>query len=111
MSSVAGDQGLAAKAELRYDISDRFGHDSSSLVRQLSLFGFYDTGKVWGDYSDSVSLSSSGLGLRGALDTTPMSNINKRSLDFEVFMAWKQHAPEYLKDDNPEIRGRLILNF
>ncbi|MBU3735744.1 MAG: ShlB/FhaC/HecB family hemolysin secretion/activation protein [Methylobacterium sp.] len=111
MSAVAGDEGLAAKAELRYDISDLFGHDTSSLVRQLSLFGFYDTGKVWGDYSDAVSVSSSGLGLRGALDPAPMHNIHKRSLDFEVFMAWKQHAPDHLDDDVPVVRGRLILNF
>lgn len=111
MSVLAGDHGLAGKAELRYDISDDFGHHLSPLVRQMSLFGFYDAGKLWSHYSDASSLASSGWGLRGALDATPMSNINKRTLDFEVFMAWKQHAPDHLEDDGPVIRGRLILNF
>ena len=93
MSTIAGDEGLAAKAELSYDISGHLAHDASSLVRQLSLFGFYDAGKVWSYHSESASLASTGWGVRGALDTTPINNINKRSLDFEVFMAWKQQAP------------------
>lgn len=111
MSTLAGDQGLAGKAELRYDISDYFGHNLSPLVRQMSLFGFYDVGKVWNYHSVSSSLASTGWGLRGTLDATPQQNINKRSMDFEVFMAWKEHAPDFVSDNSPVVRARLILNF
>lgn len=111
MSSIAGDHGLAGKAELRYDVPDRFGDKLSSMVRQMSLFGFYDAGKVWSFHKDASSLACSGWGLRGVFDATPMNNVDKRSLDFEVFMAWKQHTPDGMNDDRPVVKARLILNF
>jgi len=111
MSSIAGDHGLAGKAELRYDVSDRFGGNLSQMMRQMSLFGFYDAGKVWSFHRDASSLAASGWGLRGVIDATPKDNVDKRSLDFEVFMAWKQHTPDGVNDDRPVVKARLILNF
>ena len=110
-STITGDQALAGKVELRYDLSKAIGSHISPLISQLSTFVFYDSGKLWNYYGAPASLSSNGFGLRGVLDAHPTRNIDKRSLDFEVFVAWKQHAPSYIDDTSPVVRGRVILNF
>jgi len=101
----------AAQAVIRRLIRQGARPSLSQMVRQMSLFGFYDAGKVWSFHRDASSLAASGWGLRGVLDATPMNNVDKRSLDFEVFMAWKQHIPEGVNDGRPVVKARLILNF
>ncbi|NIA67470.1 ShlB/FhaC/HecB family hemolysin secretion/activation protein [Pelagibius litoralis] len=62
---IAGDYGIAGRAELRYEvpIEDR------SFLNALEIFAFYDAGKIWnhdtiaGELSDG-SLTSLGGGLR-----------------------------------------------
>ncbi|MEI8325650.1 MAG: ShlB/FhaC/HecB family hemolysin secretion/activation protein [Betaproteobacteria bacterium] len=110
-STIVGSQALAGKLELRYDLLEAIGKHISPSISQLSVFGFYDGGKEWDYYGTSASLSSNGIGLRGVLDAYSTRNIDKRSLDFEVFVAWKQHAPSYIANTSPVLRARVIMNF
>ena len=110
-STIVGSQALAGKLELRYDLLEAIGKHISPSISQLSVFGFYDGGKECDYYGTSASLSSNGIGLRGVLDAYSTRNIDKRSLDFEVFVAWKQHAPSYIANTSPVLRARVIMNF
>jgi hemolysin activation/secretion protein len=63
---IAGDDGAAGSAELRY-----VGVVESNVIRSYEIYGFYDLGAVWNmDVSDATrrqSLASAGVGLRLAL--------------------------------------------
>ena len=64
-SEVLGDQGIAARAELRYD--DRPG---DSWLTSYEPYLFYDVGSVWNKHPTAKqphSLSSTGIGLRTTL--------------------------------------------
>lgn len=62
-ADIAGDDGIAGKAELRYDMNL-----TNKYITHLQYFTFYDIGKVW--VKDTViqfpeiSASSAGLGVR-----------------------------------------------
>jgi hemolysin activation/secretion protein len=58
---VAGDNGIAAVAELRFD--QKPNHE---LVKGYQLYGFVDRGIVWNvhDFGDKLILSSAGTGVR-----------------------------------------------
>ena len=111
ISTIAGDQAAAGKIELRYDLTEFFRRVTSPLVSAMSVFAFHDAGRVWSFYADSASLASSGIGLRGTLDAHPLRNIDKSSLNFDLFVAWKQYAPAYVNQNSPVVRARVILNF
>ena len=63
-AEIAGDSGIAARAELRYsDLVD------STVLNMYQLYTFYDGGKVWNrdvlvGERESMSLTSAGLGTR-----------------------------------------------
>ena len=111
LGTIAGDQAMAGKLELRYDLTDVARRNISQLVSAISVFAFHDAGRVWSYYADSTSLASSGVGLRGTLDARPLQNIGKSSLDFELLVAWKQYAPDYVNLNSPVVRGRVIWSF
>lgn len=72
-SEITGDIGVAAKAELRYDLplpDSLFGWDGlDAVLPRLQAFGYYDIGRTWvrdpiNGESDSETGASTGGGLR-----------------------------------------------
>lgn len=62
-SEISGDSGIAAKVELRYN-----SHLNYRFLENLQYFTFYDIGKVWNKYSQTLigatSGASAGIGAR-----------------------------------------------
>lgn len=101
-SEITGEDGLAARAELR--VNDPV----VTPLQQLQVYGFYDVGRVW-DRDNTVvrnrirSLSSSGAGLRFTVNENISGN-------FEVAVPLTRDV-ETSGDTDPRAFGGLTARF
>jgi hemolysin activation/secretion protein len=101
-SEIAGDDGLAALAELRYD------PPGFMTALRPELFAFYDIGQVWnyGAYGSAESAASAGFGMRFALDGRFSG-----SLMLAKPLTRKESDPQYGNGKDPRVILSLTARF
>lgn len=102
-SEIIGDEGIAAKLELQWNVPGPF-----AFTHDNQLFGFYDAGRIWNDDPATLDLKtetarSAGLGVRSKImDYTNMDMTLAFPLDRNI---------QTQRDDDPRFYFSLSRKF
>ncbi|WP_435640266.1 ShlB/FhaC/HecB family hemolysin secretion/activation protein [Micavibrio aeruginosavorus] len=102
-SEIIGDEGIAGKVEVQWNLPGEFG-----ITNSHQLYGFYDAGRVWNDDPTNAkdkanTATSAGVGVRAKIgDTT--------NVDMTVAVPLNRSV-QTMKDQNPRFFMSVSKNF